>query len=217
VSGYSGRCGSGALLVTITALSLVAARHGEAQKWPHFIAFRGDMGMETPRGDPDTYFQGNIRGEFSVLGTPSWLYPAHFGFGFSWISFPMEPGYPQEQWNYVGSHFALGLTLREWLDLPVYIEGRVIERRLRPMEERDRPREHPDALPIDTSTPFPEYQGLGLEGVAGIAFPFGRRTYFDAAARFALFEPRNLYLEEIGETLGEGWTFGLQIGLVWFP
>ena len=42
------------------------------------------------------------------------------------------------------------------------------------------------------STPFPEYHGLGLEGVTGIAFPFGRRTYFDAAARFALFAARAL-------------------------
>ena len=109
----------------LVVVALVTPRGLEAQR-PHFIAFRGDMGMEVPHGDPDRLFQGNIRGEFSVLATPSWLYPVHLGAGFSWVSFPMEPDYPQEQWNYVGSHFALGATFQRWLPIPLYLEVRVL-------------------------------------------------------------------------------------------
>lgn len=108
----------------------------------------------------------------------------------------------------------MGITLKDWLPIPLYLEGRLNERRLRPMEERDRPRE---ADPVDRSTPFPEYRGLGLDGLVGLEFSMGSGTYFDAAARFADFKPQHVFLEELGQSVGDGWTFGLQLGLVWFP
>ena len=67
----------------LVLVALLAATHVGAQM-P--IGFRGALGVEAMRGNPDSVFQGDIRAEFSVLYRWRHVYT---GLGLSWVSFPV--------------------------------------------------------------------------------------------------------------------------------
>ncbi len=202
--------------VTLLLATTLAPSYAGAQR-PHWIAFKGDLGAEIPRGDAARLFQGNIRGEFSILGTPAWSYPVHVGFGFSWVSFPVEPDYPQEQWNYVGPHLIIGITLRDWIALPLYVEGRVLHRKIRPIWERNW---EIDADNYNKNRPYGQEGGFAGEGVLGLDLRMGPSVFMDFSFRLSEFATEGIWLpsaEMNDEYLGDSWTFGLQLGLLWFP
>lgn len=195
------------------ALVISVPAAGEAQR-PGWLGFRGNLGTEIPRGDPDEVFQGNIRGEFSVLFAPRGMYPLHFGVGFGWVSYPIEPGFPSdEQWNHVGLHLLLALTFKEWIRLPLYVEARLIERRLRPIETRYF--EISSEQPIK-DTPFTQYWGMSGEGLIGVELPLGASVAMDLSGRIGGFAPRVENDPDL-VPIRHGWTFGTQLGLIWFP
>jgi hypothetical protein len=173
--------------------------------------------VEVPQGEPDSIFQGNIRGEFSVLYQLSDL--LHLGGGFSWVSFPIDNDkeLKEEHWNFVGFHGILGVTFDSaWVGLPLYVEGRVIERRIRPIEHRNWPIQSDNYIRYK---PFPQYSCWGVEGVLGFKLRFTPSTRFDFGARVsALLGGDELTLSQHQlRDVDRGWTVGAQAGLVWTP
>lgn len=197
---------------------------------PHWLGFRGDMGAEAPHGNAGELFQGNIRGEFSLLFQPRPFPPFYFGFGMSWTAFPLEEPFlalcddlttPEtescEPWNLVGLQLFLGAYFVKWLGVPLYAEARLIERRFRPTEYQYWPI---DANQYRRATPYPEYTGWGGEGAVGLQLPLAPSTRVDLAARLGQFRPGTVVFETPFDRLpamNGGWTLGLQLGLVWFP
>lgn len=189
------------------------------------FGFRADLGVEVPKGEPDEVFQGNVRGELSVLWFPptlaSRLGAVHLGGGFSWVSFPIEndPGLKDEHWNYVGFHGLLGAAVdTAVVAVPLYAEARLIERRIRPIEHRAWDITSEDYIRYK---PFTQYHCWGLEALLGVKVPLrrGARTYFDIAGRASwLLWKDELNLATHGLIdMERGWTMGMQIGLLWTP
>jgi len=206
----------------------------EAQQ-PYWIGFRGDLGAEVPNGSAGSLFQGNIRGEFSLLFQPGPFPPFYLGVGAGWVTYHLESAFQRmcdtplqeedpleiscEPWNYIGFHLILGAYLDRWLPLPAYVEGRVVGRRLRPMERRFWAINSDDYI---KDRPYPEYDGFGVEAAAGLrkSLTTSGKTYFDLSARIGQFIPGDVEFDDLFAHLPRvkgGWILGLQIGLVWFP
>ena len=230
--------GLGLVLAAVTPGSYGSVA-GLAAQQPHWLGFRGDLGAEVPNGDAADLFQGNVRGEFSLLFQPRPFLPFYFGFGFGWTTFHLEPPYTDvcidattqnlercEPWNSVGAHLFVGAYLGRWLTLPLYLEARLIERRLRPMDYRSFDVNADDYI---EDLPHPECTGVGVEGLIGLQLPLTRRaTRVDVGARIGQFRPVNVVFDSVcGSILDAtfsnlppihgGWTLGIQVGLVWFP
>jgi hypothetical protein len=178
------------------------------------IGFRSDLGVEALRGDPDSVFQGAVRGEFSFLY--HWR-RVHAGVGLSWVSFPVrqDKELDEEHWNFVGAHGLIGLSFPSWT-LPLYAEARFIERRYRPVLSR--------YWDINSDSykeerPFPQFLAYGVEGVAGLTLPFTDRTTVDVSGRASrLLWKDDMYLAGSGLIdMKRGWFLGLQAGLEWKP
>jgi hypothetical protein len=215
---------------------------GLCAQQPHWLGFRGDLGAEVPLWDAGKVFQGNIRGEFSLLFQPSFMQPFYFGAGLGWVTYHLEEPYVRpcdprsevptlvllsasdslscESWNSVGVHLLVGIYLDQWVNAPVYAELRGIERRLRPMDTAYWDINSDDYI---KQTPYLEYSGFGLEGVVGVRKSFNEpenKTLLDVALRFGQFKPDGVQFTGEFEHLpdvGRGWVMGLQLGVVWFP
>lgn len=213
----SGAVRAALVLAPLLATALLLPHPAAAQRpRPHWLAFRADLGTELPRGDADRLFQGNPRAEFSLLLMPERMYPFHAGLGVSWVSFPVEPEYSQEPWNYVGPHLGVGVTFRDRIPVPLYLEGRLIARRLRPAEEQ---LWRIDSNDYREELPYPQVGGIGLEGVVGLELPLSGKIFADVSGRVAQFPPRRKALSSarLEEVVQGAWTLGLQAGIVWFP
>lgn len=208
-----------ALLAAVLPTAVAAQRS-------HWLAFRGAMGEEAPHGDASRIFDGNIRGEFSVLATPDRigscpLYPAYLGFGFAWVSFPVEPGYGDgsqeyDEWNYVGPHLIGGLTFEKWMKLPLYLELRLERRRLRPQRQQDF-EIHSDHYRKER--PYPEFSAFAMEGVVGLDIGLKKpKIYLDVSGRVGQFGVKGqIASSQLIDTLKSSWVAGLQVGVLWFP
>jgi len=228
MTGY--RSAITACLLAAAALSWSGGMRDLAAQQPHWLGFRGDMGAEVPRGNAAELFQGNIRGEFSLLFQPRPFPPFYFGFGMSWTTFHIESAYLHsceydtvpaptecEPWNSVGLQFFVGAYLQKLVQLPLFLEARLIERRLRPADYQYWPI---NANQYVRKTPYPEHRGMGLEGAAGFQLPLTASTRMDLAARIGQFKPAGVVFQNPFARLPAltgGWTVGLQLGLVWFP
>ena len=205
-----------AVLLTASVPTGVAAQKDTL----HWLAFRGALGAEAPHGDASRVFQGNIRGEFSILAMPKTIggcpfYPGYFGFGFGWVSYPVQPGYGDEEWNYVGPHFIAGLSFREWSELPFYIELRVDSRRLRPQRQQDF-EIHSDHYRKER--PYPEYRAAAAEGVVGVDIKLKTKVYLSVSGHLGTFGVKGeINSDQMTATLKGSWVAGMQAGVLWFP
>jgi hypothetical protein len=85
------------------------------------------------------------------------------------------------------------------------------------MKKRNFERDSDDPNKLDPV--YYEVTGWALEGVVGLDLPMGGGVYLDLAGRVADFapEPALLDTEDITETISDGWSLGLHLGLTWFP
>lgn len=200
----------------VLLLAIAGVQEGEAQR-DYVLGFRGNLGSEVPRGEPAELFQGNVRGEFSVLFAPQRIWPVYFGLGGAWVSYPIQPGWAEEdQWNHVGLHFLLGLSGKDALDLPLYGEVRLINRRLRPIHRRFWDIDSDDPI---KERPYVERSGWAGEALLGLELPMSRSVAFDMGVRITDFtpEPAGFLGPEGLKSIRDGWSYGFQLGLQWWP
>ena len=175
------------------------------------LGFRTTLGFEEVGGAYGEVLDGHVVGELDILYGFSRV---RLGGGFSWVSFGMDPPYENDTWSSVQAHaivaypFSLGSRLR------AYLEGRLTHRRLKPEGELFPPVETEEG----GHAPAFRVSGTGGEARFGIEVPIVGSMALDLSGHLSMFGTDDADLAEIdGGIVNSGSTWGIHVGIVWFP
>ena len=175
------------------------------------LGFRTTLGFEEVGGDYGEVLDGHVVGEFDILYG---FRRVRLGGGFSWVSFDMDPPYQDDTWSSVQAHaivaypFSLGSRLR------AYLEGRLTHRRLKPEGDLFPPVETEEG----GHAPAFRVSGTGGEARFGIEVPIVGSMALDLSGHLSVFATDDADLAEInGGIVNSGSTWGIHVGIVWFP